>query len=191
MAARERDTTRKCSSGKMTETPDRSGKTNEQVRVLVADDDDNVRDLIVALLQNKGYLVSSAADGKEAMEIITNGDVDVALLDVKMPNMSGIEVLRKAKETDPEMEVVLITGFADTDIAVEAIRCRAYDFIKKPFEDVRQIPAVVRRAMEKRRMARQNARLTEEVSRQNRFLREKLAELTLLYEVERGDVPGF
>ncbi len=160
--------------------------TRENVRILVADDDDALRRLMVNVLRNDGYSVRSASGGREAVEIVARGNIAVGLVDVKMPDVSGIEVLREAKRIDAEIEVILITGYADTDMAVEAVRCRAYDFIRKPFEDIRQISAVVRRALEKRSMARENARLTSEVQRQNHVLRENLIELTMLYELSNG-----
>lgn len=135
---------------KVTEERNRSTKIDGRVHVVVADDNDSVRSLIVKLLESEGYLVSSAAGGKEALETIANGGVDVALADVRMPDMSGLEVLRRGKEIDPQLEVILITGLADTETATEAVRCGAYGFIKKPFEDIRQIPGLVHGAAEER-----------------------------------------
>lgn len=171
---------------KMMEKRNRPTEVEDRVHVLVAEDDEALRRLMVSVLESESYSVCSASGGREAMEIICKGGIDVALLDVKMPDISGMEVLRVAKRTDPEMEVIVITGYADTDTAVEAVRYRAYDFIRKPFDDIRQLPTFVRRAAEKRKMARENARLTGEVQRRNRLLQEQLAELTLLYELSNG-----
>lgn len=171
---------------KMVEKRNRPTEVEDRVHVLVAEDDEALRRLMVSVLESESYSVCSASGGREAMEIICKGGIDVALLDVKMPDISGMEVLRVAKRTDPEMEVIVMTGYADTDTAVEAVRYRAYDLIRKPFDDIRQLPTFVRRAAEKRKMARENARLTGEVQRRNRLLQEQLAELTLLYELNNG-----
>ncbi len=154
-----------------------------QVHVLVAEDDETLRDLLASLLEREGYSVSVAAGGKEAMEIVTNRSVDVALLDIKMPEVSGIEVLKRAKEIDPHMEAVIITGYADKEMALEAARNNAYDFIRKPFADISQIPGSIRRAAEKRRIVLENVLLRERISRQSWLLQEKLAELRMLHEL--------
>jgi len=81
---------------------------------------------------------------------------------------------------------VIITGYASKHLAAEAMKNRAYDFIKKPFADIDQIPGTVRKALEKRQMARQNARLTQELAGRTRLLREKLTQLHLMYELNYG-----
>jgi CheY-like chemotaxis protein len=158
-------------------------RKDAQVHVLLADDDETLRDLLVSLLEKEGFLVSAVGGGTAAISVVESGGVDVGLIDVKMPDINGIEVLKRAKEIDPQIEVVMITGYSDSDVDRESLVRHAYAFMRKPFPDIQQIPATVRRAAEKRRIARQNTRLTEKVSRQSRLLREKSAEVRLLREL--------
>ncbi len=161
-------------------------KTGERGHVLVADDDDALRGLLASVLKRDGYLVSLAATGEEAVGIVAAGDVDVALIDVKMPGLNGIEVLKRSKRIDPEIEAVIITGFSGAETAEDALRNGAYDFIRKPFADIKQIPRCVRRAAERRRMSQRASTLMREVSSQKRLLDEKATELRLLYELSKG-----
>ncbi len=178
------------SHAKTPEAETRPDRGDGRVHVLVADDDAVLRELIVSILRGEGYLVSPAAGGKEAIEIVAKGGVDVALIDIKMPDINGIEVLKKAKEMDPHMEAVMITGYAESRLSAEAIKNYTYDFISKPFTDIKQIPRTVRRAAEKRKLAQENARLLGRISRQNRLLHEKLAELRLLHKLNNCVADG-
>jgi len=162
------------------------GKENERAHVLVADDDDALRGLLTNLLQRDGYQVSAAATGQEAVGIVASRGVDVALIDVKMPDLNGIEVLKRSKKIDPGIEAVIITGSSGPDTAEEALKNGAYDFIRKPFADIKQIPRCVRRAAEKRRMFQYTAALMSEISTQKRLLDEKVAELRLLYQMSKS-----
>lgn len=170
-------------SEKMVQKRESPLQKDGQIHVLVADDDEMLRDLVASLLEREGFLVSAASGGTEAVDIIANRGVDVGVIDVKMPDMDGIEVLKRAKEIDPQIEVVMITGYTDRELAVESLKNHAYAFMKKPFADIADIPATVRKAAEKRQLVRENARLSEKVSRQNRLLREKLTELRLMHEL--------
>ena len=92
-----------------------------------------------------------AKDGAEALQLVRAGDPDVLLTDLKMPGMDGMELMRKAKEIDPELPVILITGFAQVQGAVEALRAGAHDYLAKPFEH-QQVLRVVLRALNERRL---------------------------------------
>ncbi len=146
-------------------------------RVLIADDDATLRDLMCGLLQREGFHVCSVGRGTDAVRVIEGDAVDVALLDVKMPDLDGISVLRKAKQTDPRIEIIIITGYADKDVGPQTLNDQVFAFIRKPFSDIWQIPATVRQAAEKRRMAILNANLATKVDRQKGLLRDKASEV--------------
>src|SRR5206468_3227772 len=100
-------------------------------RVLVVDDEAPLRRSLARLLETRGFAARAAEDGEQALAIATQGEVDVMLVDLMMPGMSGMEVLRAVKTSNPEVEVVMMTAFADVDTAVAAVRAGAYDFLTK------------------------------------------------------------
>jgi len=136
----------------------------EVVHVLVVDDERVVRDGCHRVLSGRGYRVSGAENGHDALEILRRERVDLMLLDLKMPGMSGEEVLEKAREDFPEVPVIVITGHGTVDTAVECMKRGAYDFITKPFQ-LDPFLITVRRAAEKRRLEEETRRLQEERAR--------------------------
>ena len=122
-----------------------------QGRILIADDDHDMAQLLGRLVQREGLTPLLAKDGMEALQLVRAGDPDVLLADLRMPGMDGMELMRKAKDLDPELPVVLITGFAEVRGAVEAIRAGAHDFLAKPFEHP-QVLRVLLRALNERRL---------------------------------------
>lgn len=103
-------------------------------RILVVDDEMSMREFLEILLSREGYEVSLAESGEEACEILEKAPFDLVITDIRMRDIDGIEVLKKAKEVDPETMVVLISAFATAETAVEAMREGAYDYIPKPFK---------------------------------------------------------
>ncbi len=108
--------------------------TEEQVRVLVVDDEEGVRNLLQRILEGVGYQVTTAANGKEALYKVSLGETELVLLDIKMPEMSGIEVLSKLTADSPDICAIMVTSVAETETAVEAMKLGAYDYILKPFD---------------------------------------------------------
>nr|HID59635.1 response regulator [Desulfobacterales bacterium] len=140
---------------------------NEEIKVLVVDDEKIVREGCQRVLTGKGYGVVSAENGQEAMDILKREEVDIILLDLKMPVMSGEEVLEKARDQYPDIPVIIITGHGTVDTAVECMKKGAYDFITKPFQ-VDQFLLTVNRASEKRRLE-QKARSFQEKNIRNLY----------------------
>ena len=122
-----------------------------QGRVLIADDNHEMGCLLAQLVHREGLTPLLAKNGTEALQLIRTADPDVLLADLRMPGMDGMELMRKAKDLDPELPVVLITAFAEVRAAVEAIRAGAHDFLAKPFEHP-QVIRVVLRALNERRL---------------------------------------
>jgi CheY-like chemotaxis protein len=103
-------------------------------RILVIDDESNIRLMIKLALQHVGHSVETATDGQEGLEKFGNGEaVDLVLLDYRMPGLSGMEVLREIRTREPSARVAIITAFGTVDLAEEAMRAGAIDFLRKPF----------------------------------------------------------
>ncbi|MBI2060254.1 MAG: sigma-54-dependent Fis family transcriptional regulator [Nitrospirae bacterium] len=124
----------------------------DRPRILVIDDDESMRFFIAEALSKDGYPYDVAVNGEEALRKLSgNGGFGIALLDVRMPQISGLDVLKKAKEIDPELVVILMTAYDSRDIAMESIRRGAYDYFTKPF-DLNEMRIVVGRAAERIRL---------------------------------------
>jgi DNA-binding NtrC family response regulator len=108
--------------------------TAEKVSVLVVDDEESIRNLLQRILEGAGYRVTAVASGKEALFKVSMGEVEVVLLDIKMPEMSGIEVLSRLTAESPDVCVIMVTSVVDMNTAVEAMKLGAYEYITKPFE---------------------------------------------------------
>ena len=118
--------------------------------ILIVDDDENLVDMIARLMKREGFKTVSANDGDGALRIVSSDKPDLMLLDIKMGEMDGMEVLRQAKELDPELSIIILTGYHDTHGAVSAIKAGAYDYFSKPFESNELIRAVHQALAEKR-----------------------------------------
>jgi two-component system response regulator AtoC len=102
------------------------------MHILVVDDEEKQRDLLAGFLEKKGYAVTTVASGKEAIEKNRTTGFDLAILDLKMPEIDGIETMTRMREIDPETYFVILTGYGTVESAVEAMRCGAYNYINKP-----------------------------------------------------------
>ncbi len=123
----------------------------EETHVLVADDERVVRDGCRRVLSGKGYKISTVENGLEALQCLKEEEIDILLLDLKMPVMGGEEVLEKTRDGHPDIPVIVITGHGTVDTAVECMKKGAYDFITKPFQ-IDQFLLTVERAADKRRL---------------------------------------
>jgi len=133
-----------------------------QGRILITDDDHEMAQQLGHLVQREGLTPLLAKDGTEALQLVRAGDPDVLLVDLRMPGMDGMELMRRAKGLDPELPVILITGFAEVRGAVEALRAGAHDYLAKPFEH-QQVIRVVLRALNERRLKLELKHLADHV----------------------------
>src|SRR5208282_1051683 len=124
-------------------------------RILIVDDQDMMRDSLAGTLAREGHEVIAANDGPAAVSRLSSSRFDLLITDLKMPKMTGLELLAEARKTRPEMPVVLMTAFATVNTAVEAMKLGAYDYIQKPF-DGEQIKLLVDRALEHSRLRLEN-----------------------------------
>lgn len=104
------------------------------VKILVVDDEVEVRELCRRIFNKEGYVVHLAVNGGDALEILQNNRYHVAVVDLKMPNIDGMKVLKEIKENYPQTDVIIITGFGTIKSAVEAIQRGASNYLPKPFE---------------------------------------------------------
>jgi two-component system response regulator AtoC len=132
---------------------------NNQPRVLVVDDEKGMRDSMHMLLKDN-YEVHMAKSGKEAIQIIKGHPIDLVLLDIRLPEIDGIEILKIIKGLDDSIEVIMITAVITVGKAVEAIRHGAYDYITKPF-DIQALTEQVQKVMEKRSLLKENLSLRQ------------------------------
>jgi two-component system, NtrC family, response regulator AtoC len=138
----------------------------EPIRVLVVDDDTSVRGLLGTVLARSQMRVVEAASGQDAMAILGRDEFDVALVDILLPDHSGLDVLRWARGADVDTEFVVLTGHADVETAVEAMRLGAYDFVAKPWKNT-ELVELVAKAAEKKTLRRENSALKEVITRRD------------------------
>jgi DNA-binding NtrC family response regulator len=137
------------------------------LHVLVVDDDTDVRGLLAAVLESDGTAkVTEAASGAEAMNVLGREEFDVAVVDIQLPDHSGLEILRWARAAEIDTELIVLTGHADVETAVEAMRLGAYDFITKPWKNA-ELLEVVAKAAEKKALRRENSALKEVITRRD------------------------
>jgi DNA-binding NtrC family response regulator len=142
--------------------------------ILIVDDEQSIREILHRKLQSHGYDCVIAVDGKEALWKAFMQDFDLVLMDIKMPGMSGLEVLPKLVTDHPDISVVMLTAVSDIQTAVEAMKLGAYDYLTKPF-NMDDLIMKVARALERRRLVLENKEyqrgLEEKVQRQAGQLR--------------------
>ncbi len=131
-------------------------------KILVVDDELIIRDNLERILTEESYTVVTVPTGEKALSVLEENDLDVMLLDLNLPDISGLEVLQKAKKLDPELMVIIITGYASVESAVKALKLGAYDYIKKPFKaDV--IKLIVRLAFDAQNLKKQVGNLERRI----------------------------
>ncbi len=138
----------------------------DRTRVLVVDDDPDVRRLVGVVLARQQLTVVEAASGNDAILLLSRDEFDVALVDVMLPDQSGLDILRWARGADVATEFIVLTGHADVETAVEAMRLGAYDFIAKPWKNA-ELTEIVAKAAEKKALRRENSALREVITRRD------------------------
>jgi two-component system response regulator PilR (NtrC family) len=153
--------------------PERGTRNEEtaeraQARLLVVDDERSMRELLSIVLRREGYDVTLAENGRAAVDRIERGRFDLLISDIKMPDMSGVDVLRAAKRIDADIVGIMITAFASADTAIEAMRLGAHDYLSKPF-DVDELKIKVRNALEQRQLRQENVLLKRALGTSHQF----------------------
>ena len=140
---------------------------NRKATILVADDEESLRDSMRILLADE-YNVVFAQNGKEALSLVKKTAPDLIFLDIRMPEIDGLEVLSRIRDMGIDVDVIMITAMNTVSYAVEAIKRGAYDYITKPF-DIDGVQAIIEKVLEKRRLAQENLYLKEEIEKKYQF----------------------
>jgi two-component system, NtrC family, response regulator AtoC len=140
----------------------------KEISILVVDDEEVVRNSLVDWLQEDGYQAEAAENGPRALEMIREKPWDVAMVDLKMPKMDGLEVMKRAKQINPQMQVVIITAYATVHTAVQAMKTGAYDYLIKPCEP-EEISMLIKRLIESQELIREVSHLRKELAKQYHF----------------------
>jgi two-component system response regulator PilR (NtrC family) len=131
-------------------------------KILVVDDEQSMREFLDIMLKKEGYKVSLASNGEEVLKLAERDIFDLILMDIRMPKLDGISVLKKVKTLSPETIVIMITAYASADTAIKAMKEGAYDYITKPFK-VDEIKLIIRNALEKKNLQKENILLKQVV----------------------------
>jgi DNA-binding NtrC family response regulator len=137
-------------------------KNNPSINILIADDDKVIADIFKDLLSSEDRSVETCHDGRSAVERLQERDIDLLMADLVMPEMGGLEVLKHAKKINPDIIVIIVTGYASLETAVAAIKEGAYDYIIKPCK-LDEIRIVINRAIEKIKLHKENRELLKKL----------------------------
>ena len=137
-------------------------------RLLVVDDEPSMREFLDILLVQEGYEVATASSGEEGFKVYRRFEPDLILTDVKMPGMSGLDLIREIHALDAAIPIIAITAYASADDAIRAVREGAYDYLSKPFQ-IEDLRIIIRNALEARRLRRENVELRRSIDEQHRF----------------------
>ena len=140
-------------------------------RLLIIDDEKSILDLLTAVFKKEGYSVKTAFSAPRALDLLDRESFDLVITDIKMPGMSGMDVLARVKERTPDMPVILITAFGSIAQAVEALKAGALDYIVKPF-DIEELKIIVARGLEKLRLKEENILLRRDL--RNKYSLDKM-----------------
>jgi signal transduction histidine kinase len=146
-------------------------KDIEPPKILIADDEQVIRDLFERFLSQEGYRVSTAIDGQDALEKIKKENYAMLILDLKMPKISGMELLEQIREIKKDLIIIIITGYATVETAKEAIKQGCFDYITKPF-NIEEVAIIIKRAFDIHRWEQEKKKLQEQLQ-----IAERLASL--------------
>jgi two-component system nitrogen regulation response regulator NtrX len=150
--------------------------------ILIVDDEESVRNSLAGVMKDEGYEVVAAASGREGIDLLHEAQPSIALLDIAMPEMDGIETLRRLKEIRPDLPVVMITGHGTIETAVKTTKMGAYDFIVKPPE-LQHLTLVVKHGIEESRLREENESLKRSIERRYEIVGESEKIKTLKHQI--------
>ena len=134
-------------------------------RILIVDDEENFRHMLSVILIKEGYEVETASNGGEGLQKAVSSPFDQILCDIRMPRMDGLEFLKAIQKTGVEATIIVMSAYGTVDIAIEAMKLGAYDYISKPFKPD-EIILTLRKAEEREQLRRENQLLRKEVTKE-------------------------
>ena len=137
-------------------------------KILIIDDEKSILDLLSVVFKKEGYRVRATLSAKKALELLNKEEFGLILTDIKLPEMSGFEILKRVRESKPDIAVVMITAYGNVKQAVEALKAGAFDYVVKPF-DVDELKIIVAKALEKKRLQEENILLRKELKKKSSF----------------------
>lgn len=153
-------------------------------KILVIEDDNKIRAILKEILEEKNHDVDDAADGQEGLKKLEQGLYDLCLCDIKMPKMDGMEVLEKAKDAEIGTNFIMISAHGTIDVAVEAVKKGAFDFLQKPF-DLGRLEITLRNALDKSVLQRETKSLKKKISKKNEMVGESEGMRTVKEMIEK------
>jgi two-component system response regulator PilR (NtrC family) len=135
---------------------------NKNYHILIVDDEPGMREFLEIMLTKEGYGVSIASNGEEAIEKLGSEFFDLAIVDIQMPGINGIDVLKNTRDKKNDTTIIMITAFASHESAIEAMKLGAYDYITKPFK-IDEIKLVIKKSLDKKVLEQENTRLKKEL----------------------------
>lgn len=135
-----------------------------KVNLLLADDDEVFRESVARRIRRKGYTLTEASNGKEALDILHSQEMNVAILDLMMPELTGLEVLKKIKQNCTDCEIIILTGQGSVDTAVDSLKTGAYDYLQKPFP-LSELEILIQKAYERNQLVQENKQLKAVLAR--------------------------
>jgi len=157
-------------------------QSDQQPKVLVIDDDDTVRESFRCYLEDNGYAICEAANGREGLTLFSAENPDIVLVDLRMPEVDGYQVLEKISQASPDTPLIVVSATGRIGDAVEALHLGAWDYLLKPLSDLSIVDHSISKALERARLLRENRdyqkHLEEEVERRTAELTQKVEEMS-------------
>ncbi len=157
----------------------------ENVKILVVDDEPDITHLFENFLLDLGYNVKTATRPEDAIKIFDDDEIDIAVLDINMPRISGMELLQQFLEKNPETIVIMVSAIQDTDIVVKCIQQGAYDYLAKPLIDLNQLQIRITRGLAEKKIRSENKALKKELNRHTDFLEMKSKSPVMMKVLEK------
>jgi len=141
---------------------------NDNINILIVDDDSSLRDMLSIVLKKEGFIIHTAENGKNALKFLKKNTVNLIISDIKMPDISGIELLKKIKTINEDLPFILITAFSSTNDAIEAMKLGADDYITKPF-NIDELKIIINKIIYKKNIEKENIELRAKLTKQKTF----------------------
>ena len=160
----------------MDSSADTSSSTPRVAHLLIVDDEPVILQILRAVFEDEPYRLTTVQSGQDARRVLDEQGCDILITDKNLPDLGGLELLRLAKDRDPSIEVIVVTGYGSLETAITAMELGAYDYVLKPLNNVFEIRRKVERALDRQRIARENTRLMAHLKAKNTELEVALAE---------------